>query len=500
MGTIRKRLYEIITLCISVMSLIPVALLGFYSRPSMDDYDYSIIPHEALLSGNILNLIRAPFKSLSYFYISEQGTFTNSFFLAFNPMIYGEKYIRFVPLLFMVINYLSVWFVISVLDRIFIKRGRLFVHSTAALFTAVLYVWLPSLTEGLYWFCGALTYTPWIFLVFVVPAAVLDIYFCEDPGKRKRKIIAGTILAFVMSGACQTVSFEQILILSVITVYLIVFKKKYYSIMNLSAAVLGFLISFLSPGTASRQSAYERAGIIETVIAVIYKVRDDAGNAFSIVWLLSLIAVTPFLVELIKNGKEHFPKRFPIIQILAGLMVICGMWCVPFYPTQTFGAPRLWNAVWVTFIVFSWFIYSQILGWLVNIGVVRLSDESGRETGPEKDKLNIGRAVYRLIPAICLCALMVCTKEGVESNTLRCVHDLRSGRAAAFATENDIRFKLFNESQDEIVYVDPIQTKGTLLYFGDIYIFPDEWPNYSVGKYYGKKVALSYDPFMEDTD
>ena len=500
MRSIKEKIYETAGLCVSVISLLPIVVLGFFSRPSMDDYDYSIIPHEALVSGNVWDLICSPFKNLAKFYVSEQGTFTNSFFLAFNPMIYNEKLICIVPLLLMIVNYCAVLIVIGVINRVFIKRGRLFVHSTSAVIMALLYVWIPSVTEGLYWFCGALTYTPWIFGVFVVPAAILDIYFCEDPGKRKRKLILSTILTFIISGACQTVSFEQILILSVVTVYLIVFKKKYYSIINLSAAVAGFLISFLSPGTASRQSAYERAGIIETVIAVIYKVRDDAGNAFSIIWFLSLIAVTPFIVEMIKNGKEHFPKRFPIIQILACLMVICGMWCVPFYPTQTFGAPRLWNAVWITFIVSSWYIYSQILGWLVNTGIIRLYGEKGTEDGSSKAGFDIGRAVYRLIPVICLCALIVCTKDGIESNTFRCIHDIRSGRAAAFAAENDARFKLFNESEDETVYVDPIQTKNTLLYFGDIYIFPDEWPNCSVGAYYGKKVSLTYDPFTDDLE
>lgn len=495
MGTIRKRLYEIITLCISVMSLLPVALLGFYSRPSMDDYDFSLISHEALQTSNFINIVAAPFKNMVHFYNTHQGTFTNSFLLALNPMVINEKAVCLFPLIFILFVFIMIHYCIKVLNKIFLKVDWLYTLSVSVVLTAALLIWLPSVTEGILWFNSSMTYTPWMILVFVPVASILDIYFCDDDKKRRKKIIGTAILAFVISGACQTVAFEQILILLCISVFLIVSKKRYYSVAAFSSACLGFLISFLSPGTSARQSSYERAGIIETVIAVIYKVRDDAGNAFSIVWLLSLLAVTPFLVELIKSGKEHFPKRFPIIQILACLMVICGMWCVPYYPTKTFGAPRLWNAVWVTFIVFSWFIYSQILGWLVNIGVIRFPAESGTE-----DKKNIGRAVYRLIPAICLCALMVCTKEGVESNTLRCVHDLRSGRAAAFAAENDARFKLFNESDEDIVYVDPIQTKDTLLYFGDIYIFPDEWPNYSVGKYYGKKVALSYDPFMEDTD
>ena len=123
---------------------------------------------------------------------------------------------------------------------------------------------------------------------------------------------------------------------------------------------------------------------------------------------------------------------------------------------------------------------------MTNIGIIFRED-----TGDKPETIGM------IIPIIGICFLVIGVRSGFESNTMRSIHDLRSGRAESYSQEVDARIQAFIDSEEDIVYVDPIQTKDTLLYYTDIYIFPDEWPNYSVGKYYGKKVSLTYDPFIE---
>ena len=56
----------------------------------------------------------------------------------------------------------------------------------------IIFLLLPSVTDGLYWYNGAMNYTPWIFVVFFQLSLIIDMY----NNKNKFNIILSTIIAF----------------------------------------------------------------------------------------------------------------------------------------------------------------------------------------------------------------------------------------------------------------------------------------------------------------
>ena len=483
-----KVLLPVITAVVSVCVIIPIVVLGFYSRPSMDDYDYLVQLKETINSGTnvIVAYLTVPFKTMVRYWKSWQGTFTNSFFLVFSPLMWNERFLSVTPLIHIVFIGCCLYYCIYVLNRIYIKASKIHVFAWVCALLAALIMWLPSTTEGLFWFCGAFSYTPWMVLVFVIPFMIIDGYYAEEK-RFKRLIVLSSVFILLIAGSSQIIAFEQILILMLISGYLIIFKKRYYSLPGFGIAIAGFLLSVISPASKSRQQNYIMASPLDTVIATINKVRNDSGTQITFMWLIGFLLITPLALELVYKAKEHMPKRFPIIQILSELMIICGMWCVPYLPTQTFGAGRLENSVYVAFMILSWMNYVFVLGWLANKGYLDVEKICEAKTFP---------TVSAVIMIISLCFLFIGVQNGYESNSLRAYHELRNGTAKAFAEELDRRFEIIKSSDEELVLVDPITTRDSMLYFGDIYIYPDEWPNYTMGQFYGKKIGLTYDPYL----
>lgn len=488
-----EKMISIALIVLAVVLIVPIVMLGFYAKPQADDYDFSLIAREMLRGSeagwfkSFFIYIGAAFKTMAHFYKTWQGTFTCSFCNALNPIVFNEKLAGITPLIYILLVFLAINYIIHVINRNHIHKGLLWQLSIAAALTTALFIWMPSLNEGLYWYCGASCYTFWMVAVFCIPASVMDAYYSSGR-RRNTDIIFSSILGFLIGGTNQAVAFELILLLLAASIYLVLIKRKYYSFIPLVFSVFGFLLSALAPGTRIRQGSFEQLSPLRTIIDTIIKVREDSGSCITLMYLVSFLLITPFALEIVTNVRVRLPKRFPIIEILTGLMIICGMWCVPYMATQTFGSPRFENAVWVSFMITSWTNYVMILGWITNKGWLN----------PEKI---CGAKDYQLIRFIVmagsLCVLFIGVQNDYESNSLRAYHELRNGKAKAYSEEMDKRIETITDSDEELVLIDPVVNRDSMLYFSDIYIFPDEWPNATMGRYYGKKIGLTYDPYLE---
>lgn len=472
---------RVLLLIVCIGILIPLFLLAPYDRPGADDYDFSIFTHEAVSNGD--SLLAAALHNSTYFYKCWQGTYSASFVLALQPGIWGEKYYGVtVPIVFF-ISFLCLYGAFSILNSIYVGKGRFDVFLTSFAATTVLFLWLPSITEGLYWYNGAMTYIPWVFLLVLEVALSVKLENISESGKigLLRMMLLCTIsffLPLIIAGGNQTVSFEQILVFATVTVICIVKKKRPLCLINLSGAIFGFMITYFSPGTTIRQANLERAGVIETVLATLGEIRELAGTWISIVWVILILMAVPICIIIAIRAREKMPAKFPWWIILIFGMVISGMLCVPYMASGTFGAQRLFNVVWITFILFSWLSELLIVGWIVR-------------------KLDVKTEVRHtwIAVSLALCLLAVVTQYGRESNTLRAFHDFRSGRAETYAAQMDERYEAINaaldvKNADFVVEFEPLSDYSTILFVSEFGYEPGQWPNYSVGQYYGVGVKL----------
>ena len=473
----------VIVLCICI--LLPLLIISAYNRASADDYDYAILTHQVVENGgNVFQLIGAAFDTTVKFYNSWQGLYTSAFILSLQPAIFGEGYYALSAPIVMLFAFACMFASVHILNKRFLKRSMLFTAAASLTLLTVLILWLPSATEGLFWFNGAMNYMPFAFLNLLNLCLLLEAYCSEKKVKRYALIGVCTLLSFLISGGNHVTAFANILFLLVITAAMLILKKRFYwSAFPFASAVIGFLVMYLAPGTAIRQEANGRGtqGVLDTVWETIKHMRYILGDWVDLIWVLSLLLITPIAIEFAIKNKERLSKRFPILPIIVSLAVICGMFCVPYLPLAFFGEGRLTNVIWITFMMSSWFNYVLIWGYLIAneyVSVERLQ------------AIKHLQIIKTVLIVACLLGLFI-FQDGVESsNSYEAIVELKDGVAQSYCEEMDARFELYNDEELSVVAVPSLKVKSELLFFADLGTDPKVWPNTSISEYYRKDIYL----------
>ncbi len=477
-----KVLFTILILCLAL--LLPLFIISKYNRPCADDYDYSILTHEVVENHSGLStgfhLLTAAWKTDISFYNSWQGLYISAFILSLQPGIFGEKMYALTTFIVLGICYLCLLGSIYILNKHFFKKSFLFCIVFSLTLLTVLTLLLPSPVEGLFWYNGALNYMPWVFATFFNLCLLIEVGFHQNKKIRIAWILVSTVLSFLISGANHVTAFLNILILLSLTIYWL-FKKRCDFLLPLTSAIIGFGIVMVAPGTAIRQNALLRQSAFNTIFATIKHVYQLSGSWFSLTWLLSLLVITPFVLAIVEKNQQKW-KNISLRQILFTLLImiiiLCGMFCVPYYAMQSFGAGRLTNVIWITFMIFSWIIYTMLWLFLTVRGYLNLP------------KFSTSKANYSIafLSCLCLIALFLLPVNGKKSNSFIACRELLNHTASRYAKEMDERIQRYNDETLEVVEVKEIESKSKLLYFSDVGYSSEEWPNTSISKYYKKKI------------
>ncbi len=161
---IERELTHGIIIAICLCSLIPFLVLGSYNRQLCDDFDYSTLTHAAVVQedGTILDVLKAAWETDIHYFNTWQGLYSSAFLLALQPGIYGEKYYTLTTPILLLIFFVTTYFFIKIVRRLFCHSKKRILLWTVVL-TTTLVQGLPSLREGIYWYCGAMTYMPFFF-------------------------------------------------------------------------------------------------------------------------------------------------------------------------------------------------------------------------------------------------------------------------------------------------------------------------------------------------
>ncbi len=456
-----KYLYIFLSIAL-LISIIPLVYISFYSRPSADDYGYSISLYRYISSGNfnILGLIKKAIEVDIHFYNNWQGLYTSAFLLAFQPSIFGEKYYCIGAILLLVISFLCVLYFIKTVFKI-LKIERYYIFLSILIFV-FLYQQLPNLKEGLYWFNGAWNYMPFFFLSLVNIGLCLKYLFIDN---RKKYIVLSCLLSFVISGGNHVTSFMNILLLMVIVGYGI-YKKKKAVILSLLFAIVGFILMYIAPGTAIRQAHFSNPSIIETLKQVIYRSYSFTSEYFTRSCVFYLLAIILFSIFVYKKDyfNDDYFKLSPIIYLFITWVIFCGMLAVPYYAMGWWGEGRVWDVTWLFEAVSltSIAIYST---WYILYKYFEVKEF--------KDDLFIN---------LVFVGLVLMSGCWLDCNFMDALKELTSGEAIVFARAYDERIDKVKSSNKESVYVSTLPDSN-LLKFSDI-SNDNGWVSGSFSEYY----------------
>ena len=336
-----------------------------------------------------------------------------------------------------------------------------------------------SPVQGLYWFCGACDYIPFLHLLLVDAALILNYYYKD--GREVRYIVLSSFVSLIIGGGNHITSFLHILILLIFSIVSLIRKEKRAVLIPLAFAILGFLLVFFAPGTRARISVNEGQDLITTLIRTIQKAlnlaitRDYMANVRFFAYIILLTFLASFLRN---NSRIKALKIHPVLLFLLFAMFFCEMLAVPYFAMGTFGAGRIKNIDWMAFMVLIGLLWVYVLVWL-----------AGKH--PSFERL-MGRidAIDKTLPVVLCCVLLVVFSRNLYTVT----KELTDGTAQTFAEQYDQRYELMKQYRDseEIVTLEPI-VDSVILKFDDITPDLEDWRNQSWNEYYKVKAVLKSD-------
>lgn len=474
-----RRLFGLALVCL----LIPLLLLGFYSRPFADDCDYSLETHAVVSSGGgIVPLMGAALRTTVRFYNSWQGLYSSAFILSLQPGIFGEQFYFLTPWILIGGAFICLWFTFACIKKRLLSSSapvKISPAFLALLGTVMIFSGMPSAAQGLYWFNGAMNYIPWCFAAIFNLVLLYEIHHISSLVKRVVLIGSSVVLSAVISGGAHPPAFAHILLLLIVTMFLI-FKKRYYSIASLAAALAGFALMAAAPGTSIRQNLLNKSDAVSTIIHSAAQCLSYLQKWCNLSWVCILLLFTPFAVAVVRQCAGKFLYRSPAWLLILSYGVLCGMLCPSYYAMSGFGDTRLTNSVWVMFLALSLFDYVYLLGWL------------DRKTGIlHKKNLQLEKLVPRNLffaAVLCLAVIFLRSPSNVKSlsNSAEAFIELANGTAAGYASQRDAQLAILNDKSVRDAEIPGILIQPKLLFLSDMSQDPMEWPNTSCAQYYHK--------------
>lgn len=475
-----KNYFLIIAVCIFL--LLPLIMVGIYDRPSADDFGYSLLTHEAVQNGgNLFNITKAAINTDINYYNSWQGLYSSAFILSLQPAIFGEQFYSLTCLMLLILEFVCLNFSLKIINEVYIKEKNIFVFTSSLLILTILNLLLPSATQGLFWYNGAMNYIPWAFTNLLGCCLLIKLFYMDKNEKRFYLLLAlSATLSFLTSGGNHVTAFANILFMLMFTMFLILKKRRYYSILPLLLAIIGFIIMYMAPGTAIRQDALIQEGLVPSSITSLFistfqHTKDMSVHWMNFKWMLSLIAITPIALKISGNIKDKLEITHLFATFICSALVIGGMFAVPYYAMSDFGAPRVTNVIWITFMLLSWLNYTVI--------ICLLQKKEFINPNFETDDF---KKIVTIVIIISLFLIFYLPQNGDLSNSYICLHELKDGTAEKFAVEQDNRFNILKHSNSTDIKLKNI-TSGSILYFADLKSDPNIWPNTNVEKYYHKE-------------
>lgn len=461
----------IIAICI--LLLLPLFLLSLYVRPSADDYDYALLTHAAIENGgSVFAVLSAAWDTVVKFYMTWQGTYSSAFIMSLQPGIWGPKFYVLTPFLVLGFSYFCLFVSVFYINKWFIQKSNLYTATVSLVILTVLFLWLPSPCQGLFWYNGAMHYVPWFFATVLNIVLLLESGFSASPRRRARLLLLASILSFLISGGNQVTAFANILLMLALVLFHPAGRRRDVLI-PLFVAVAGFMIMFVAPGNAVRQGDSVNKSVVETVVRVFRHSIPQFTEWISLNWFVSMILVTPVALEIARKNTRPISVWILPVTAAVSYAVLCGMLCVIYMPTGSYGDGRLTNVIWFAFMVFSWINYYLLVTFFSSQKFLVINVHGH----PFK---------WTILVGACLVVLFAGQSGYMRSSSFTACVELSAGTAQQYAAELDQRYLLYEDDSVKEVAVPPLTTAPWILSHMDIEPDAGVWPNLAIAKYYHK--------------
>jgi hypothetical protein len=440
-----------------LLLFIPYVYISRYANPVADDFVYG-----AKGRANTLSTLLIPE------YLNSNGRYISNIFVFLNPIGFNSFFIyKLVPVVLIILLIVSTF----VFVRVMIGKDRSNTGSfTIALLISDLFLYqMPILSEGIYWYTGAVTYQ--LATVFMITYLSMLVLYTQGRFCFKSKAIHTVLLTLLLIAGIGFTEIHMIVfvIFSGISLFIVIknnlrYKPLFIYLLAITCIFSG--IMFFSPGNENRASMFvnNHRFLYSFALACAQTLRFFLEWTASVP-LLALSFLYYFLNKKLSEDHHLFSVSFYLspfysIAMLFGVIFIAVF--PPYWATGMLGQHRTVNVAYYLFLMI----------WFINLTVC---------FNFYKNELPVAKVINRRLQTILLIVTVVAlffSKNGYDLLT-----DIFYGRAQAYDVQMTARYMQLQAPADTI-YFDPIQDPPKSLFLYDVKEDPANWLNRSYTLYF----------------
>jgi hypothetical protein len=458
----------IITILVAILVL-PYLILSSFNAPAVDDYSYALKTIDFGFWGGQMEA-----------YKQWNGRYFSSFILCMNLLLANNFLLyKVLPLILILGNTHATYRLSKIVLN---KQEKLPLFLFSFLITLVFLNNMPSITQGIYWAPGAITYNLGNIMVVYLIGFILQ---SQAIGASKLQKVITIVITILSCGLNESSMVAVDLIIIVFLLYTFIDSKKIntYLLLLLITAFLCTIIMAISPGNHIRDTGFldpHKKNVMYTIMSsfssLIYYLSIWLFNWRMLVISICTVLFFAPLIDELKTVKLHW-VRFIIITFL-GFSIVAAAFAPGFWSTGYIAPDRTINAVYWLFLIW-WFAFLFALTSLIR---TKISN-------------------FELKPVIFLGAflLVVISFFAQELNFSRALSDLVTGRGYVYSKELKNRLILIKKGNNASICELPEFSgiPGTIFH-EDIKADEEDWFNKEFARYYklnkvrlGKKVATA---------
>lgn len=448
-----------IILSILIILLVKYFIISFFIHPVADDFIYAHKMQNFSISENLVNE-----------YKTWNGRYSANFLVLLNPIAFNSfDFYKAIPIIIICLTVFAFFYFLKTLtNKLFSKQTYLII---ALAFTLLYLYQMPDLSEGIYWFTGAVTYhiANILSLIFF---SLLYIFLLNSNNTFPKKaflFFSLIILLFFIMGLNEihVILFVSFFIILTVISYLNRFKKTFkISMFFLSLSVIFALFVILAPGNSVRAANFEEVNYISAFLSSCLQTIRFFVNWINSLPLIIISLVYLFFHTKITEKSKLFASSFylnPYVSICILLFIIFIGAFPAYWGTGILGQHRTMNV--------SYFFF--LIMWIINLNVFFNKVVKINTIQPSNIK-----SIYAAILLIGFSLSTAFTKNGYDIT-----YDLYSSNIVSFDKQMKNRYLKF-QSDCDTIYFSPISNPPKSIFIYDVSKDPNNWLNQSYSLYF----------------
>ncbi|MCC7500990.1 MAG: hypothetical protein IT229_00580 [Flavobacteriales bacterium] len=405
------------------------------------------------------------------------GRFSSNIPILCSPLVQGLSGLplyRACPLLLIALTVCAVQGLVrSASDR---SISRAHAWAIALVLAMVQFTLMPNLSEGLYWYTGAMTYQTAVITGIVYISMFLSLLHGRPIGHPTLHALVMALVGLAFIGTNE-MSMAMAVVAHLAVLFVLPKEHRTTLLFLVLVALAGSALMFFAPGNAGREEQFTGTRLLWHSLAM----SGAQSLRFTGLWLLSPINLSGSLLlwtayetlpEQVKvSARSLYRLRWPLCLMPFALVFIAA------YP-----------AYWSTGILGQHRTIDQACGFFVPawclVVLVWRSGQRRSDAAPFPAFVKPGASILLALSFI------------LTGNGIKVIDDLASGRASAFAQEMAARFDLMQQAStaaSTVVNVPQVMQIPRSLMFMEISDEPFFWVNQAHAQYFGlleKRIVL----------